>query len=82
MLCIHLDLDWIRTTFKLCSPLTPTSVDSFKSWIMDTFFNLAMGTETQQCLNTCNQMFLSSLPQWTILTQQISWLPSLPGLSM
>jgi lysosomal Pro-X carboxypeptidase len=54
------DLDWIRTTFKLCSPLTPTSVDSFKSWIVDTFFNLAM-VDYPYPAN-----FLAPLPAWPI----------------
>jgi lysosomal Pro-X carboxypeptidase len=54
------DLDWIRTTFKLCSPLTSTSVDSFKSWIVDTFFNLAM-VDYPYPAN-----FLAPLPAWPI----------------
>lgn len=34
-------LEWLSTTFHLCEPLT--DVEDFKSWIEDTWFNLAMG---------------------------------------
>ena len=42
--CMSLvDIDWISSTFRLCSPLTPDMVDEFEFWIQDTWFNLAMG---------------------------------------
>lgn len=41
---LHLaDLDWISSTFKLCSPLTSQQVGDFQAWIEDTWFNLGMG---------------------------------------
>ena len=37
------DIGWLTTTFRLCSPLTSGQLDDFQSWIVNTWFNLAMG---------------------------------------
>ena len=61
------DLEWITTTFKLCSPLTSQLVGDFQAWLVDTWFNLGMG---ERPCSTCTCLSYTStsspLPHLTV----------------